>query len=458
MAEPTLVTPDNVALLTDQYELTMIQAYLAEGMHDAATFDLFVRDLPPSRNYLLACGIDDALDLVQAIRFTDDALDTLRSLGPFDDRLLGYLADFRFTGDVLAVPEGCPVFGDEPIVEVIGPLPEAQLLETVLLNQITFQTNLASKASRVVLAARGRRIVDFGLRRMHGLDAGLKSSRAFRIAGVHATSNVLAGHAYGIPVTGTMAHSYIQAHDCEHEAFRAFAREFGETVLLIDTYDTIAAAHDVCRLAAELGDDFRIRAVRLDSGDLADLARRVRAIFDEAGLTGVGIFASGGLDERKISDMAEADVPIDGFGVGTHMGVADDAPALDSAYKLVEYAGTPRMKLSSGKRTHPGRKQVFRVRDDGHESHDVIAVHDEQVPGGEPLLRPVVRDGRRTGEAAGDLEAARRRSREALDRLPARIRALDPADPPYDVRVSERLRRLGDDLESRLVRERTTLA
>jgi len=451
MPEPAMVTPDNVALLADQYELTMVQAYLAEGMHEPATFDLFVRGLPEGRNYLLACGIEDALDLIEHLRFSEASLEYLRGLGVFGDRLIDYLAGFRFTGEVRGVREGTPCFGDEPIVEVTAPLPEAQLIETLMLNQVTFQTALASKASRVVRAARGRRVVDFGLRRMHGLDAGLKSTRAFWIAGVDATSNVLAGHVYGLPITGTMAHSYVEAHDDEAEAFRAFAEEFGETVLLIDTYDTVRAARRVVELSERMGEAFRIRAVRLDSGDLVELSRRVRRILDEGGLEQVQLFASGGLDEDRIARIVEEAAPIDGFGVGTHMGVSNDAPALDTAYKLVEYAGRGRMKLSSGKDTLPGRKQVYRLHEAGGPSRDLVCREDEPPPAGAtPLLEPLMSGGERLGFRGWDLDAARDRSAAMLEELPAGVRELPAAERPYEVRVSERLGREADRLRASL--------
>jgi nicotinate phosphoribosyltransferase len=426
------------ALLTDLYELTMLQAYFEEQMSDVAVFSLFVRRLPEHRNYLLACGLDDVLSFLETLRFDEEALEYLESLGRFSHPFLRYLEQFRFTGDVYAVPEGTPVFPPEPIVEVAAPIAEAQLVEAFVMNQIHLQTVLASKAARVVEAAQGRDVVDFGLRRMHGIDAGLKAARAFHIAGVTATSNVAAGQAYGLRVAGTLAHSYIQAHDDEYEAFRAFARLYPDTVLLVDTYDTLAGVRKVVELAKELGAEFRVSAVRLDSGDLGELAFATRRILDEAGLHGVGIFASGSLNEDEIARLVAAGTPITGFGVGTDMGVSRDAPALDIAYKLVEYAGRGRLKLSPGKAVLPGRKQIFRIEHDGLAGHDVLGRHDEP-PQGRPLLRPMMKNGARLPESRESLDDARARARSEFDRLPARVRSIGPAQPLYRVDISPAL-------------------
>ncbi len=427
----------SAALLTDLYQLTMLQAFRAEGMAGRAVFSLFVRRLPPGRNFLLACGLDDALHYLERLRFSEDALRFLRGRAEFRPDFVDWLRDFRFTGDVYAVPEGTPVFAGEPILEVEAPLPEAQLPETFVMNQVHLQTVLASKGARVVAAARGRPVVDFGLRRTQGVDAGLKAARAFYVAGVAATSNVLAGRVYGIPIAGTMAHSYIQAHDDELAAFRAFARLYPETVLLVDTYDTLAGVRKVIELARELGDAFRVRAIRLDSGDLAALARQARSLLDGAGLHRVRIFASGSLDEWEIDALLRGGAPIDAFGVGTRMGVSHDAPYLDMAYKLVEYEGRGRIKLSPGKQVLPGRKQVHRLEEGGMARGDVVTAADEVVRGGRPLLRKVMEGGRRL--EAGDLEAARKRAREEIARLPDPVRGLEPAEPAFPVRISEGL-------------------
>ena len=438
------VTDENVALLTDFYQLTMLQAYFEEQMQDTAVFSLFIRRLPARRNYLLACGLDDVLAYLETLRFDHEALDYLRSLGRFSDRFLNHLAQFRFSGDVYAVAEGTPIFPHEPILEVVAPIGEAQLVETFIINQIQLQTMLASKAARVVEAAQGRRVVDFGLRRIHGLDAGMKAARAFHIAGVHATSNVAAGQAYGLELSGTMAHSYVQAHEDEYEAFRAFARLYGDTVLLVDTYDTLAAVEKIVKLAQELGPAFRVAAIRLDSGDLVALAFGARRLLDASGLERVTIFASGSLNEDEVARIVAAGAPIDGFGVGTEMGVSRDAPSLEIIYKLVEYAGQGRLKLSPGKSILPGRKQIYRVEDNGVAAHDLLAAHDE-VAEGRPLLEPVMRAGVRTN-ARATLDMARAHARHELDRLPAALRALEPAPTPYPVRISETLARSRDAL------------
>jgi nicotinate phosphoribosyltransferase len=436
---PTPWTTDgNAALLTDLYELTMLQAYWREETHALAAFSLYVRKLPRVRNYLVACGLDDALRCVERLRFSPDTIAYLRTLGIFERAFLEWLAHLRFTGSIWAVPEGTPVFPDEPLLEVEAPLPEAQILETLILNQVHFQTVIASKATRVVAAAAGRRVVDFGLRRMHGADAGIKAARACHIAGVDATSNVLAGWLYGIPAAGTMAHSYVQAHATELDAFRAFTAIYPYAILLVDTYDTLSGVRNVVRLSQELGARFAVRGIRLDSGDLAALANKARRILDDAGLHGVSIFASGGLDEHEIAKLLAAGAAIDGFGVGSHMGVSTDAPAFDMAYKLVEYDGQGRTKLAPGKRILPGRKQVFRVEEHGLAVHDVVARASETLPG-RPMLVNVMHGGKRTARGRVTLNDARERARDELTRLPARLRDLAPADPKYEVRLSPAL-------------------
>jgi nicotinate phosphoribosyltransferase len=442
---------DNVALLTDLYELTMLHAYWREGMNDEAVFSLFVRKLPRERNYLLACGLDDALRFLEDLRFSRGALEYLDSLPYFSKEFLGWLEGLRFRGSVYAVPEGTPLFGHEPLLEVVASLPEAQIAESFVMNQVHFQTVVASKASRVVAAAEGRDVVDFGLRRMHGADAGLKAARAFHIAGVSATSNVLAGKIYGIPIAGTMAHSYVQAHESELEAFRKFSELYPETILLVDTYDTLEGVENVIRLSKELGSRFRIRGVRLDSGDLGDLARRSRVRLDEAGLSQVGLFASGGLDESEIARLVREAPSIGGFGVGTKMGVSEDAPALDMAYKATAYAGKGRLKLSTGKRILPGRKQIFRIEERGEAVRDVLARHDESLPG-RPLMKKVMEGGKRLPSHVTSLDGIRENAARERALLPSRIRALEGASPPYPVDVSEALKRHQEEVSSRLHR------
>lgn len=437
-----------IALFVDLYELTMAQAYVAEDMHDEAVFSLFVRRLPERRNYLLACGLDDVLAYLEKLRFESDGLDHLQTLGLFGNRFLDWLADFRFSGEVHAVAEGTPIFADEPILEVTAPIAEAQIAETFIMNQVHLQTTLASKASRVVTAARGRTVVDFGPRRMHGTDAAVKAARAFHIAGVDATSNVFAGKVYGVETRGTMAHSFVQAWDREEDAFRSFVRLYPETVLLVDTYDTLRGVERVCALAREMEEDFRVRAIRLDSGDLKQLAFEARRILDDSGLKDVEIFASSSLDEDAIADIVRADAPITGFGVGTNMGVSSDAPSLDIAYKLCAYAGKGRLKTSTGKPVLPGRKQVFRNECEGFPVGDMIARREEELPG-TPLLEPVMRNGHRIAEGSVPLDQAREHAQREIARLPEAIRALESALTPYPVAVSDALKAE----QQRLIRE-----
>ncbi len=431
--------PADHALVVDHYELTMAQGYWARKMHDRALFSLFVRRLPPGRNFLLACGLETALEILEGFRFSPEALAHLEGTGAFDPRFLAYLSGFRFKGEVWAVPEGTPVFGDVPLLEMEAPLPQGQIVETLLLNQLHLQTLLASKAARVRAAAGDRTVVDFGLRRMHGADAGLKGARAWQVAGLDATSHVLAGKVYGVPVTGTMAHAWVQAHTSERESFRSWIELFPDSILLVDTYDTLEGVRTVIGLAREMGEIFRVRGIRLDSGELGPLAVEVRALLDAAGLRDLRIFASGGLDEWKIRALVRSGAPIDGFGVGTDMGVSRDAPALDMVYKLTSLGGEGRLKASSGKATLPGRKQVFRQEDaEGVAVEDVLARHGETLPG-RPLLRPVMEGGRILPGARESLDEARARAARELACLPPPLLALEDAVPPYPVRVSAEL-------------------
>lgn len=437
-ASSPLEKPDSsTALFADLYELTMLRAYAEHGMDQIAVFDLFFRKLPPGRNYLLTCGLEPLLEEFESFHFQERDLEYLSSQAFFPQSFIEQLKDFRFTGDVYAIPEGTPVFPHEPIVEIVAPIGQAQILETLVLNQIGLQTILASKAARIVHAAQGRAVVDFGSRRAQGFDAALKGARAFYIAGVASTSNLAAGLKWNIPVAGTMAHSFIQAFPNEIAAFRAFVTTFPETILLVDTYDTLDGVRRVVELAKELDTACRLRGVRLDSGDIGALAVASRAILDEAGLHKLQIFASGGLDEHKIAQLLGQGAPIDAFGVGTSMSVADDAPALDIAYKLVEYAGQGRMKLSPGKRTLPGRKQVFRNFHDGEAQEDIIAGCDEAAAG-IPLLELVMRAGRRIRPAPA-LTGIRDRARRSMAQLPENFRSLPPPPSPYPVRISEKL-------------------
>ena len=426
----------SLGLFTDLYELRMLRAYWELPHNEQGVFSLFVRRLPEERNFLVACGLEDFLTAVETLRFDADDLSYLASQG-FPEQFLHRLSEFRFTGNIHALPEGTPFFANEPIVEVDAPIGEAQIIETLALNQIGFQTLVASKAARIVEAAKGRTVIDFGARRAHGFDAALKGARAAYVAGAAATSNVLAGKTYGIPIAGTMAHSFVQAFASEIDAFRAFARIYPDTVLLVDTYDTLEGVRKVIALACELGIGFRVTAVRLDSGDLLRLSRDARRLLDDAGLSSMQIFVSGGLDEHRIAALLASGAPIDGFGVGTDLIVSADAPAFDIAYKLTEYAGQGRMKLSTGKRTLPGQKQIFRRFEDELACGDTIARRGETLPGS-PLLVPVMTAGRRLAEAE-PLMAIRTRNREDVARLPPRLRNLSPADPGYPVQVSHEL-------------------
>ncbi len=438
-----------LGLFTDLYELKMAQAYLAHGMTERAVFTLSVRRLPNQRNYLLACGQGPLAEKLATVRFSTDDIAYLRGLAIFDEAFLDWLARFRFSGDIWAVPEGTPIFANEPILELEAPLPEAQILETLVMNQITLSTVLASKAARIVTAAGGRPVVDFAARRMMGVEAAVEGARAFAIAGITATSNMMAGRRYGIPVSGTMAHAFVQAHESEEAAFRAFAEAFPDSTILIDTYDTLDGLARAIRLAKAPTHSIRFSAVRIDSGDLLALSKTVRRMLDEAGLHDVRIFASSGLDEYRIAELLAGGAPIDGFGVGTAMGVAADAPALDIVYKLVRYAGRDTTKLSTGKPVLPGRKQVFRRHAYGQARSDVIASRNEQLDG-EPLLQLLLRDGRPVALAERSLDEIRQYAAAALASLPETVRAITPADPPFPVVVSERLRQRHAEVVARI--------
>lgn len=436
-------------LLTDLYELTMLQAYFEQRMNGPAVFELFVRKLPPHRNFLIAAGLEQVLDYLAELRFTSDDLAWLRACGRFTRPFVDSLRDLRFTGDIDAMAEGTVCFADEPILRVSAPLREAQLVESRIMNLVHYETLVASKAARCVLAAPNRLLVDFGLRRAHGAEAGLLSARASYLAGFSGTATLEATRQFGIPAYGTMAHSYIQAHADEGAAFDSFARAHPDNaVLLIDTYDTERAARKVVDLSSKLdADGIAIKGVRIDSGDLGGHARRVRKIFDGAGLAGITIFASGNLDEYRLQELVAEQAPIDGFGVGTRMNTSADAPYLDCAYKLQDYEGRPRRKRSEGKATWPGRKQVFRRHGaDGEIAGDVLTLATETLPG-VPLLSPVVRDGRLIA-ALPSLSAIREHAGSELTRLPPRLRSLDDADA-YAVEIAPALRQLAGEIDAR---------
>ena len=437
-------------LLTDLYQLNMMQAYLDHGDTGTAVFEFFMRKLPARRGFLLTAGLEQALDFLETLRFSPEDLAWLRESGRFGKGMLDYLAALRFNGDVHAMPEGTVFFADEPILRVTAPLPVAQLIETRLINIVHFQCLVASKAARMMLAAPGKLMVDFGLRRAHGAEAGVMAARASYIAGFAGTATVLAGELYGIPIFGTMAHSFVQAHDDEAAAFELFAQSRPENLtLLIDTYDTEAGARKVVALAPRLAArGIKIGAVRLDSGDLAALSKSVRRILDQGGLNDVRIFASGGLDEDSVAAMLHAGAPIDGFGMGTSLTTSSDVPALDCVYKLQEYAGLARRKQSTGKATWPGRKQVWRRYDaDGRMRGDVLSLEDEAQEG-EPLLQMVMQGGKRMA-ASPALADIRTRAAGELARLPAPLRRLEGA-APYPVEIGAALRRMAGDVDRRL--------
>jgi nicotinate phosphoribosyltransferase len=429
-------------LVTDLYEVTMVASYLRRGMLAPATFSLFVRRLPPSRGFLVAAGIDEVVDRLMAFEVTDQDVDALTGLLRCPPQLLDPLRGLRFAGDVRAVDEGRVVLADEPLLEVTAPLPQAQLVETAVLNAVAYQVAVASKAVRCTIAARGRPVVDFGLRRTHGAEAGMAVARATAIAGFAATSNLGAAMTYGLRATGTMAHSYVQAFASERDAFRAFAVEFPTApTFLVDTYDTARGVDAAIRVITERGLQDSA-GIRLDSGDLAVEARAARDRLDAAGLTKVRIIVSGGLDENDVDAMSRSGAPVDVFAVGTKIGVVADAPVLDAAYKLVEYDGRPTMKLSPGKAFLPGPKQVWRRAGEP----DLLARRDEQGPGqAEPLLSVVVRDGVRV-RAVSSVADARARLRSDLAWLPRE--ALDiPAPRAPHADASDELTRLATEVE-----------
>ncbi|MEV0970809.1 nicotinate phosphoribosyltransferase [Microtetraspora glauca] len=431
-------------LLTDMYEVNMAASYLRRGMTDQATFSLFVRRLPADRGFLIAAGLEDALRFLEDFSFEQEDLDYLRDVQGHGAGTLRALADLRFTGEVWAVPEGRAVFAGEPLLEVTAPIAEAQMVETMMLNHLTFQTSVASKAARCVLAADGARLIDFAFRRTQGVEAAMAVARATAVAGFAATSNAEGARRYGLPASGTMAHSYVQAFPSEEDAFAAFAADFPDrTTFLVDTYDTLSGVRRAVDVVRRLGLTGPV-GVRLDSGDLGALAGEARRLLDAAGLRHAQIVASGGLDEYEIADLVKAGAPIDAYGVGTKVGVSADAPYLDTAYKLVAYGDRPVMKLSPGKVNLPGAKQVFRGPD-----RDVIALREEAPPAGcHPLLVPVLVDGRRIAPVE-PITVVRDRCMSELARLPAPTRALR-APRPVPVEISLRLRRLQDRLRGTL--------
>ena len=454
------MTERSSALLTDLYQINMMQAYLDRGATDTAVFELFARNLPPRRGFLVAAGLEQALQFLETLQISAAEMEWLKSTGRFRPNLIDYLSSLRFTGDVHAMAEGSVFFANEPILRVTAPLPQAQFVESRLINIVHYQTLIAAKAARMMLAAPNKVLVDFGFRRAHGAEAGLMAARASYLTGFAGTATVLAGQEFGIPIYGTMAHSFIELFDDESEAFAAFAQSRPDNlVLLIDTYDVEAAARKVVALAPKLAQaGITIRGVRLDSGDLIALSRSVRAILDAGGLQAVTIFASGGLDEDDLAVFAKENAPIDGLGIGTAMTTSSDVPALDVVYKLQEYAGVARRKRSANKATWPGRKQVWRrYGADGRMAGDILSLEapsqgSARKEDGEPLVRLVMRNGKRVAPAPS-LEDIRRHSKREFERLPSPLQRLDRG-AAYPVEVAQVLRDLADEVDRRLLARR----
>jgi nicotinate phosphoribosyltransferase len=449
-------TPENMSLFTDYYELTMCASYFDNKTFEPATFDLFIRRMPENRSYFLFAGLEEALQYLQNIKFTEEHLIYLKKQG-FNLDFLDYLRNYKFSGDVWAIPEGTIVFPNEPLIRITAPIIEAQLVETFLLNTINLQTMIATKASRVVNAAKGKSVVEFGLRREHGIDAGMKVARSSYLAGCQGTSNVLAALVYGIPVLGTMAHSFVMSYPKEIDAFRAFVKTFpNKSTLLIDTYDELTGAEKAVTVAKELeAKGYRLGGVRLDSGDLAKNSQKIRKILDDNNLGYVKIFASGDLDEFKIAQLLNDDARIDAFGVGTKLGTSADRPYLDVIYKLCETmtsdgSFSPIMKLSKDKITLPGRKQVYRFKnEDGSFKKDLIVLSDEKV-NGEPLLIKVIEKGKLIYNLP-TINEIRAKAEENIFNLPAEFKVLTNS-PVYLVELSQKLQSLIETTKSQLIK------
>ncbi len=430
----------NLSLLVDLYELTMAYSYFKSNRNEISTFELFVRNFPENRNFLVSAGIDDIIKIISEFHFTDDDLDYLRSLNLFSDDFLDYLRHFRFRGDVWAIPSGQIYFPNEPVIRITADRISAQILETVLLNQFNFQSMIASKCARIILSSRGVPCVDFSPRRDHGIDSALKVAKISYICGFIGTSNVLAGKIYNIPVHGTMAHSYIMSFDDEEKAFREFLKYFKEPILLIDTYDTVKCAKKVLKLLKE---GYKIRGVRIDSGDLVSLSKKVKEIFTSEGFD-IKIFLSGDLDEYAIDDILNKGTVVDAFGVGTKMGTSSDAPYLNGVYKLVEDEYGMKIKTSPGKITLPGKKQTYRIYKNGVMQKDVIAFEDEKIDG-EPILVKYIENGKVIYNDS--LNNARERFNQSLSTLPDYLKTIKKSDLAYPFEISEKLRNAVETLK-----------
>lgn len=442
------MTLDHRPLLTDLYQLTMLDVYAQSGMNDLAVFEFFIRKLPAKRSFLIAAGLEQVLQYLETLRFSSRELDWLAQSGFVSDVLIEQLRTFRFSGDVHGIPEGTLVFANEPLIRITAPIMQAQLVESRIINLLQFQTLIASKAARCVMAAPEKMLVDFGMRRAHGSEAALLAARASYIAGFSGTATVLAGVEYGVPLFGTMAHSFIQAHRTERQAFENFAQfQSQNVVLLIDTYDTEEGAQQVVGVARDLqAQGIKIKAVRIDSGDLVTGSQRVRKILDEADLKDVGIFCSGGLDEYRIQRLMSQSAPIDGFGVGTSLDTSSDAPYLDCAYKLQEYSGVAKRKRSEGKATWPGRKQIYRHHNpDGQLLHDDLCLVSEENPG-KPLIQSFMVQGQRI-RPAESLTQIRTRVVNELKKLPPPALSLKPSTWTYPVQVSNKLQQLAKQVD-----------
>jgi nicotinate phosphoribosyltransferase len=444
---------ENLTLLTDLYQLTMAQAYFREQRMGLATFSLFVRSYPPNRGYFVSAGLEDVLDFLEAFSFESTALDYLAEQKLFSDDFLHYLGDLKFTGAVWAIPEGRIFFTNEPVLEITAPIIEAQILETFVINQIHLQSLIATKAARCLHAAGGRPLVDFALRRTHGTDAGMKVARASYLAGFAGTSNLLAGSRYQIPVFGTMAHSFVSCFEREIDAFRAYVASFpNNSTLLIDTYETIEGARNAVEVAREMASrGQKLLGVRIDSGDLAAQARAVRKVFDDANLPELKIVGSSGLDEFELAELTRSNTPFDSYGIGTKMGMSADAPWADMSYKLVEYERRPLLKLSPGKTSWPGKKQVFRLRDsEGKLVRDVIGLREENLAG-ERLLKEVLRDGKMLHRYPS-LKESRNLFAEEFAAIPEEVKRIrDPS--PYPVAFSTELNALREQATSSIQKQ-----